>query len=222
MGEFLNMAAMDMPLTQTRVLIDPIGVDARLAALPLEREKLLNVRTMAVSAAADVTAFHAANAAGTFSYHLGTFGLRLEFVGKIWRQARPNGVEAIQNEANKIRVVFANVDVACDLGRIPKPRSERSRPGAQELSQHNLFDNLPTFAAKVPKDHDGWLVYFLMVDARGAAELTCAAINTSGNFVDPVERIFLSDGSDLEREPDVGTPDMPATEFDPQVVRKTI
>lgn len=221
MGDFLNMAAMRMPLTQTRVLIDPNDVDARLAALPLDRAKLLTVRAMAISAAADVTGFHAANAAGTFAYHIGTFGLRLEFVGKVWRQSRPNGVEAIENEANKIRIVFANVDVACDIGRLPKPRYERSRPGAQELSQHNLFDNLPTFARKTPTSDDGWLVYFLMVDDRGAAELTCAAINARGNYVDPVERIFLSDGSDLEREPDVGTLDRPATEFDPQVVRKT-
>lgn len=210
-----------MASTQTRVLDDPITGDARLVELKLERAKLLNVRTMAISAAADVTAFHAANAAGTFSYHYGTFGLRLEFVGKVWRQSRPNGVEAIENEASKIRIVFANVDLACNLAHTPKPRSERTRPGAQQLSQGNLFDNLPTFASEVPKDHDGWLVYFLMVDDRGAAELTCAAINKSGNFVQPVERIFLSDGSDLAREPEVGTADKPVTEFDPQVVRKT-
>lgn len=221
MGDFLNMAAIPMSFTQTRVLAGPVEVDARLAKMPLQREKLLNVRTMALSAAADATAFHAANAAGTFAYHQGTFALRLEFVGRIWRQSRPNGVEAIENEASKIRIVFANVDIACDIGRIPRPRSERSRPGAQQLSQYNLFDNLPTFATAIPKDPDGWLVYFLMVDDRGAAELTCAAINKSGNFVQPVERIFLSDGSDLDREPEVGTDDKPMTEFDPLVIRKT-
>ena len=146
--------------------------------------------------------------------------MRLEFVGKVWRQSRPNGVEAIENEASKVRVVFANVDVACDSNYVPKPRSERSRPGAQALSQGNLFGDLPTFATSESKDKDGWAVYFMMVDDRGAAELTCAAINKSGNFVQPVERIFLSDGGDLDREPEIGTDDNPATEFDPQVVRK--
>jgi hypothetical protein len=207
--------------SQTRLLADPVDGDMRLAELQLDRGKLLAVRTMATSAAADATEFHAANAAGTFAYHQGTFALRAEFVGKVWRQSRPNGVEAIENETSKIRVVFANVDVAGDPNHVPKPRSERSRPGAQRLSQSNLFDSLPTFATDEPKDEDGWLTYFLMVDDRGAAELTCAAIDTSGNYVQPLERIFLSDGSDLLGEPALGGDDKPLTEFDPQVVRKT-
>lgn len=207
-----------MAVTQTRVLTDPVDSDRRLAEMQLDRPKFLNVRATAVAAAADATPFHAANAAGTFSYHYGTFALRLEFVGKVWRQVRPNGVEAIENEALKIRVVFANVDLACDINRLPKPRSERGA-GAQRLTQDNLFENLPTYA-NAAANKDGWMVYFLMVDEKGAVELTCAAI-ARGLFVDPVERIFLSDGSDLDREPNIASDDKAVTDFDPQVIRKT-
>src|SRR5215207_9081729 len=108
---------------KTRILREDWEVDPRLAYIQVEKDKLLEVRSVAVGAAADATPFHPANAAGTLSYQHGTFALRNEFVGKVWLPERPNGVEAIRNESNRIKIVFANVNIACDDEHEPKPRS---------------------------------------------------------------------------------------------------
>src|SRR5688572_4155962 len=104
----INTRMLAMSFAETIVRRDPWDVAARLAELQLGSvERLLRVRSVALSASADATPFHPANAAGTLAYQHGTFALRDEFVGEIWRLARPDGVEAIVNDALKIRVVFA-------------------------------------------------------------------------------------------------------------------
>src|SRR6266704_2583118 len=133
-----------MPLSETKILREVWEVQPRLVALQTSLEKLLRVRAVAIGAAADATPFHPANAAGTFSYQHGTFALRSEHVGHDgWEAERPNGVEVIKNSAIKVRIVFANVDVACDDSHEPKARSEKGA-GAERLCIGNgLFDHLP-------------------------------------------------------------------------------
>jgi hypothetical protein len=205
-----------MGLVETVVIREPWDVDRRLAELHLTREGLLEVRSMAVSAAADATDYHPANAAGTLAYQHGTFGLRSEFVGEVWQLERPDGVEAIRNEKTKVRVVFANVDVACSDTLKPKPRS-RKGAGAERACQGNLFGNLPEYA---PRQSGEWATYYLMIDERGAAELTRPVVENN-TFTAYLERIYLSDGSDLALDPAVidGDGD-PTADFDPEVVRK--
>jgi hypothetical protein len=109
MGEFINMGLLAMGMAETIVRREPWEVSARLAELQLGPvERLLRVRSIAISASADATPFHPANAAGTFGYQHGTFGLRDEFCkqGAPWRLDRADGVEAIINEALKTRVVL--------------------------------------------------------------------------------------------------------------------
>ncbi len=123
-----------MSMIETIILREPWDVDRRLAELhlgPLTR--LLKVVAVAISAGADATAFHPANAAGTFSYQHGTWALRDEFVGDAWLLDRPDGVEAIRNDATKVKVIFANVDVSCNDKQKPKPRS-RKGAGAERVS----------------------------------------------------------------------------------------
>jgi hypothetical protein len=88
MEEFLNMEGSMPAFVKKRILREEWEVNARLAELQLEKPKLLTVRSTAIGAAADATQFHPANAAGTFSYHHGTFSLRNEHVGKVWSLAR--------------------------------------------------------------------------------------------------------------------------------------
>lgn len=205
-----------MSMIETIVLREPWDVDRRLAELQLgPRTRLLKVVAIAISAGADATAFHPANAAGTFSYQHGTWALRDGFVGDAWLLDRPDGVEAIRNDATKVKVVFANVDVACNDEQKPKPRS-RKGAGAERVCVGNLFGSLPDFA---PRQPEGWATYYLMVDGNGAAELTRPVIK-NGTFVSYVERIYLSDGSDLDREPIALDDGDTADDFDPQVVRK--
>jgi hypothetical protein len=141
--------------------------------------------------------------------------MRNEFVGPIWAIERPDGVEAISNEARKLKIVFANVDVACNENQKPSPRS-RKGGGAERVCMGNLFGTLPSFA---PKQEAGWRIYYLLVDENGAAELTCPIVKR-GKFKSFIERIFLSDGNDLERIPrTLGDGDV-ADGFEPEVARK--
>jgi hypothetical protein len=206
-----------MSRVETVVHREPWEVSARLAELQLTIEGLLRVRSIAIAASADATPFHPANAAGTFSYHYGTFALRKEYVGKNWRVERPDGVEAIVNEKLKARVVFANVDIACDDELKPKPRS-RKGAGAERVCMGNLFDSLPEYA---PAQPEGWATFYLMVDPRGAAELTRPVVKNN-TFTGWIERNYLSNGEDL----DLDGKRLPLDDddisdgFDPEVVRK--
>jgi hypothetical protein len=165
-------------MIETVVWRDPWDVDRRLAELGLgSRTRLLKARSIAISAGADATLFHPANAAGTFSYHHGTFALRHEFVGENWQLDRTGGVEAIRNDAIQVTVVFANVDLACNDVLKPKPRS-RKGAGAERVCGGNLFGSLPEFAPRQPA---GWATYYLMVDESGAAELTRPVVK-NGTF----------------------------------------
>jgi hypothetical protein len=143
-------------------------------------------------------------------------GLRDEFVGPRWVIDRSDGIEAIRNDALKIKVAFCNVDLACNDDHIPKPRSEKGA-GAERASGTGLFPDLPHYA---PRPAGEWKLYYLMVDQNGAAELTRPVVS-GGTFTAAIERIYLSRGGE-EEHPAVRTeePTAPVDNFDPQVVRK--
>ena len=143
----INTEMLAMSMAETVVRREPWEVAARLAELQLGSvEQLLRVRSVAISASADATAYHPANSAGTFAYHHGTFALRNEYVGKVWRVDRADGVEAIVNHTLKVKVIFSNVDVASNDDMKPKPRS-RKGAGAERVCIGNLFGTLPEFSA---------------------------------------------------------------------------
>lgn len=210
------------------MLREPWDVDPRLLELGLNRDGLLKARGVAISEARNATPNHCANAAGTFAYQHGTWALRQQFVrvvsvplssgprkSPVWIVERPNNVEAIWNEALKVRVVFSNVDVACDDEQMPKPRSDKGA-GAERVCVGNLFGKLPHFA---PRQYAGEATYYLMVDENGACELTRVVVS-GGTFSAYIERIYLSDGSDLTEDRLDLHDDGIADEFDPQIVRK--
>jgi hypothetical protein len=236
-----------MSMVETVVRRQPWEVSARLAELQLGPiERLLRVRSVAISASADATPFHPANAAGTLAYQHGTFALRDEYCRRrgedakhaaassagprsggsrratssvsepVWRLDRPDGVEVIVNDALKIRVIFANVDVACNDDMKPKPRS-RKGAGAERVCVGNLFGSLPEFA---PRQPDGWATFYLMVDECGAAELTRPVVKYN-TFSAYIERNYLSNGDDLDHETlSLDDDGDVADGFDPEVVRK--
>ncbi|MFO1154616.1 MAG: hypothetical protein U1E42_13285 [Rhodospirillales bacterium] len=205
-----------MSMVETVIRKELWDVGARLAELQLGTvERLLKVRSIAIAASADATPFHPANAAGTLAYQHGTFALRNEFVGDVWRVDRLDGVEATVNDALRVRVVFSNVDVACSDSMKPRPRSHKGA-GAERVCMGNLFGSLPEFA---PRPRDEWATFYLMVDESGAAELTRPVVER-GTFTAYLERNYLSNGDDLNRSA-LSLHDGDAADgFDPAVVRK--
>jgi hypothetical protein len=204
-----------MERVETKIFDQPWDIDRRLDEIKLDRALLLEVRDVACNASMNATPFHPVNAAGTFGYQDGSRALRDRFVGDVWSVDRADGVEAIKCEELRVRVAFCNVDVACSSFQMPKPRS-RKGAGAERASGGGLFGDLPQYA---PKPLDGWALYYLMMDERGAAELTRPVVR-AGTFIAAIERIYLSQGDDEEYKiPSTGDDDS-AAEFDPQVARK--
>lgn len=204
-----------MDVIETKVFRERWDGDQRLNQLDLTREGLLEARDMAMNERANATSFHPSNAPGTFSYHQGTWALRHQFVGERWVVDRSDGIEAIRNESLNLKIAFCNVDLACDDNHIPKPRSEKGA-GAERASGAGLFGTLPHYAPRPAGDS---MLYYLMVDQNGAAELTRPVVG-GGTFSAAIERIYLSYGGDddpaVRSESDTG----PVDNFDPQVVRK--
>jgi hypothetical protein len=200
---------------QTKILQEDWEVEPRLQELGLTKEGLLHARDVAVSGSANATAFHAANAAGTYAYHEGTWALRDQFVSDDWSIDRSDGVETIKNDKLKIRVAFSNVDNACNSFHIPKPRTKKGA-GAERAVGNDLFGGLPQYA---PRPSGDWSFYYLMVvDQSGAAELTRPVVK-GGTFIAAIERVYLStgianDGIEIDRTSDV------AVEFEPEIARK--
>lgn len=203
-----------MPV-ETQILRNEWDVERRLTELGLDRQNLINVVGAAVSASADATPFHPANAAGMFAYQHGTWALRNEHVGKDWVIDRTDGVEAIRNDQTKVRIVYSNVDLACDGDQGPKPRSPKGA-GAERVCNGNLFDSLPQYAPN--QEDEEYTTYYLMVDERGAAELTQPVIK-GRTFNAYIERIYLTDGGDALDSLSFDTDDA-ADDFNPEVIRK--
>ncbi|MCV0371453.1 MAG: hypothetical protein K5845_18680 [Filomicrobium sp.] len=203
-------------MIEAKVWREPWDVDRRLAEMDLSRAELLEVRNIARASAANATPFHPTNAAGTFAYQDGSWALRDRHVGERWSVDRSNGVEAIKNERLGLRVIFSNVDVACDDELKPKPRSPKGA-GAERACMGNLFgSDLPEFA---PAQSKSIATYYLMVDERGAVELTRPVVK-GRTFSAYVERIYISDGNDMVTDIFSLDDGDRADDFDPQVARK--
>jgi hypothetical protein len=202
-----------MDFVETKIFREQWDVDQRLNQLDLMRKGLLEARDVAMNERANATDFHPSNAPGTFGYHHGTWALRNQFVSERWVVDRYDGIEAIRNDDLKLKIAFCNVDLACDDNHIPKPRSEKGA-GAERASGTPLFGRLPQYAPRLVGDS---MLYYLMVDQNGAAELTRPVVS-GGTFLAAVERIYLSRGDD---DPAILSEDVgPVDDFDPQVVRK--
>jgi hypothetical protein len=203
-----------MDVVETRILRETWDVDRRLAEMGLTREGLLAIRDGAMNESANATPFHAANAAGTFSYHYGSWGLRNTYVSEEWEVDRSEGIEAILNARLMIKIAYSNVDLAGDDNHMPQPRSKKG--AGAERATGSLFDSLPQFS---PRPSGGCALYYLMVDQDGAAELTRPVVK-GGKFATAVERIHLSDGHDNDADPLRDMSDDGVTIFDPQIARK--
>lgn len=206
-----------MPHVQTIIRRDPWEVEPRLTELNLSSAGIRRVRDVALAARNNVTGFHAANAAGTFSYQDGVWCLRDEFVGDTWIMERPGGVEAIANLSAGVRVAFANVDRCCDPNHDPAPISDKGA-AAEQLCEGNLFGFLPTYAKQ--QTSLGIPLFYCMVDPEGRTELSRPTIEGK-TFGACVERNFISYGpSDDDGSRIVSPSDDGPVEVTPTITRK--
>ncbi|WP_107987675.1 hypothetical protein [Breoghania corrubedonensis] len=209
-------------LVEGRILDDPDEVASFLTENNLTREGILAVRDAAYVQRIDCSPLMAVNAPGTFAYHYGVLEMRVQFLGQYWDISREGGIEAIINPQKNTKIVFQNVDVACSRLIDPKPRSEKGA-GVERECQGNLFEfyGIST-PKKIRAPKAGTAVHFIMVDDRGAVEVSRPVIEDK-KFTGFIERVFVSDGADLDAQEVLpsGPLDQPVDDFDVQVRRRS-
>ena len=207
-----------MQFTETVIRQDPWDVEPRLKELGLTASGLCRVRDVAQMARSNMTANHANNAPGTYAYQDGTWCLRDEFIGELWKKETPGGVQAIVNYLAKARIAFANVDRACDVNHNPVSISSKGS-GAERLCETNLFERLPTFTRE--QAGSGFQLFYCMVDADGRVELSRPTI-VGRAFGPCVERNFIALGGDDDTGTRISiTPlDDTAVDLTPIITRK--
>jgi len=209
-----------MPRVVTKVYIDDIDVERRLSELGMDRQDVLDIRNVAASMhATGSSPLFPANGAGQLAYQYGTRELRATFLKRSWTIDQSYGTSGVRHPAQKIIVLYQNVDVACSLSNNPQPRS-RKGAGSERLGQSNAFDLIED---QVPSTHSGKEldvdVWYVMVAQNGAVEVTHALIN-NGEFSDLIERIFVHDGSDFDNLDDRLSSNDDAVDFDIMISRK--
>ena len=205
-----------------RILVDEPTVNQRLDELGLCKKGLLEVRDRALAASANANPNFPKNARGTFSYLFGVEGLRVVIVGEHWYKETVNNMEFVRNDHLSLRVGLSNVDIAGHQSKSPKARSNRGEVSKRVcLAIGDLFPE--TMDSNVNVSIDQPATYFLMIDSKGGAELSRPVIH-GNNYSDFVERICLSDGSDIT-DMDIKAPDSAESRetensFDPVVARR--
>lgn len=209
-----------MPRAVTKIYIDDIDVDRRLAELGMSRQDIVDIRDVAASMhATGSSPLFPANGAGQLAYQYGTRELRATFLKRGWVIDQSYGTNGVRHPDRKIIVLYQNVDVACRLSDLPQARS-RKGAGSERLSQGSAFDLIEEV---VPSTHSGEgldvEVWYVMVAQDGAVEVTLSLIK-GGEFSEFIERIFVHDGSNFDALEEDGSSDDDAIDFDIKISRK--
>lgn len=185
-------------LVETEIIEDPEQVSLILESWGLSISGVLAIRDAAYMQMVDASPLMASNAPGTLAYHYGVLEMRVQFLGKHWEIDRRGGIEAISTPTDDRKLMFQNVDMACSKVTNPKPRSEKGAEAEREC-QDNLFRFYGIAAPeKVWSDKASKAVHFIMVDMRGAVEVSRPVLE-DGKFSQFIQRLFVSDGSELEQ-----------------------
>ena len=212
---------MRIDYSETKILNEAEEVEWFLRELNLSVNGILAIRDAAYTHRVDASPLMALNAAGSLAYHFGVLELRQQFLGPYWDIDRIAGIEGISHTQRKIKVGFQNVDLACSTVTDPKPCSEKGA-GAERECVGNLFEFSGVAAPKMVRAvaiHR--MSYFVMVDERGAVEVSRPVIE-NGRFAGFLDRIFVSDGSDL-RDFGLGLDGdapPPIDDFDVSIIRR--
>lgn len=222
MGAKINKAEFMHPNHVEETIIDnPEEVRLFLEKMNITIDGVLFVRDAARVHLLDTSPLMALNAPGTLAYHYGVLETRVQFMGDHWEISRSGGFEAIFNPEKKIKLGYQTVDVACAKAIGPKPRTEKGA-GSERECEGNLFDYSGVFAPKLVQKPKGAIsVFYIMVDERGAVEVSQPVIE-DGKFVGFVVRAFVSDGSDLHEQEitPVGDLEAPIDDFDVPVISR--
>lgn len=190
-------------------------VKNRLEQLDLTKDKLAEVAKRAIAQKFNAVSNHPVNAPGTFAYHEGVRSMRDIFVdGKRWKKLVKNGIEYIENPDKKIRMIYQNVDYACNRSHDPQPIS-KSRGGAKQNAINS--NQLELFERGIALSN----VFVLCVSENNSivnAELSLPTeILGNGCFSKFIERIFILQNYGYENLPK-SDPNSNRDEYDDEII----
>jgi hypothetical protein len=182
-------------MSVARLFVEDEEVDSRLEGFDLNRSELLAVVKEVVGARASSVSIDPLSAGGQFAYIFGTRHLRVLLMAKGWRVDRRENIEATRHPDRVLKIVYQNVDEACDPRHDPRAISGKGEGSRRLVGQGDLFTG-----AEAPVSVNGYAstkpagVWFLCVSVNGEdvrAELSKASAFSGGNFEKFDERIFI-------------------------------
>ncbi|WP_024299726.1 hypothetical protein [Methylomicrobium lacus] len=185
-------------------------VKNRLALFDLKKELLAEVAIRAISQKRNAVSNHPVNAAGTFAYHEGVRSMRDLFVdGATWTKLVENGIEYIENSDKKLRVIYQNVDYACNSSHDPQPLTKRGGSAKSKAISSNQVD----LFGRESTNPNVWVICVSEKDGVVNAELSKPTqILENGEFSQFKERIFILEKHDMNGpSPTKGSSDSEST-----------
>lgn len=216
-------------LPLTKIVSDPLDVDARLADFRVDREAVRHIARAALGARNDSVPFDPKTAKGLLAYIYGVRAMRDVFVaGAAYELVSRQNIESVYDRP-RLKIMFQTVDVACVKACAPKAISEigTAKQAVIENGQRSLFPEIEEEEQRriaALTDYERAEAWYLCV-AFGEDGITCELSRPHSvvdkQFAGFVERIFIITGDD----PEGGgllklDDDSPPVEFTPLVLKR--
>lgn len=209
----------------TRIYRDEWEVGSRLVPFGVTSEDLTQVALLTASARADSVPDDPRSAPGLLSYIYGTRFLRQLFTPLGWYADNHENISAVLEPSSGVRIIYQNVDLACDPYRGPRAVSGKGSAASRlvDTGQGQLF-NLGDTPEVIPLsavhslNSQVWYFCVSFADDEVRAELSLPAAIDGENFSGFLERIFIVDGRGQPLK--VGEGGEPPINFEPIIVRK--
>jgi len=171
-------------------------VKNRLLALDLKKDQISAIAKRAIGQKLNATSNHPVNAPGTLAYLEGVRAMRDTIIdGVNWVKLVENGMEYIENSNQKIRLLYQNVDHACNLHHDPQPITKRAGSAKCKAVSSNQVD-IFGFESTTP---NVWILCVSENKGKVNAEVSMPSeIMANGSFSRFIERIFVLQNYDLE------------------------
>lgn len=202
------------------VITEPWSVKRALARFRMQPQDLEEVAYLAAAAKNESVSLDPVNAPGILAYIYGTRALRSRLLRRGWEISRDRNVEAVLDPLSGSKIVYQNVDSACDPAKEPRAISAKGAAAEQMIEQwqSDMFPELVDEVAGrlLPKV---WFFCVEISDSRVRAELSCPLAVEGGQFKGFIERIFVV-SSDAEQIIEKEDDESDAQDFEIEVTRK--
>ena len=190
-------------MLRTKIYAAEYEVDQRLLAFDTTRAELIEVVRTVLGERDNAIDVDPLGTPGQFSYIFGNRHLRFLYLPKGWGIDRTENIESVLHPETGIKIIFQNVDQACNPFEGPKKISPVG-PGNSRLidrGQGSLFTEKEAPEAIPPErikslNQSAWYFCVSFSESGVSAELSLPGPVAGKNFGAFIERIFIVHGGD--------------------------